>query len=440
MQRHRKWITRILSGVLAGGLALLTGCGAPAPVVEPVPSPIAGVGTGRFSETGTTGTGTATSGTSTTGTRTTTSPTTSTTAPTPVGNEGTGMSDEEWKEYTSEDPQYQKNQDKEDNREPESKPSNVLPPDIPPPTSNTTTATTTAATTVKTTSTTVSTVPSSSQTGSAGTTTTTTTTTKPTTTTTTKPSPPQNGWYVWDGKTYYYKNGKPLTGYQDLGDTRNGGLRYYFDANGVLSSKAGIDVSTYQGIIDWNKVKAAGIDFAMIRVGFRGYGSGSLNEDVQFERNIKGAHAAGVKVGLYFFTQAITVEEGRAEAQFVLDRVKKLGIPVTYPIAFDTENIVDPTARANNLSAKLRTDIALAFCQTIEAAGYDAMVYSYRSWLLYNLDLSRLTKYDTWMAHVAATTDFAKPYTMWQYENQAKVNGISGDVDLNLSFVDYAAR
>lgn len=219
-----------------------------------------------------------------------------------------------------------------------------------------------------------------------------------------------------------------LTGWQTID-----GLKHFYNNEGIRVSKAGVDVSKYQGNIDWNAVKAAGVDFAMIRLGFRGYGSGALVLDSYYLQNIRGAEAAGLSVGVYFFSQAITETEAVEEASMVLQYVR--GYHITCPIAFDTE-FVDADARANNLSASDRTTIALAFLQTIENSGYTASLYANKSFLYNQLELSRLSGYQTWLAHYVSMTDYAYDYKMWQYTDRGMVNGISTGVDLNV-WLDY---
>lgn len=247
------------------------------------------------------------------------------------------------------------------------------------------------------------------------------------------PAPPTNGWYIYDGKTYLYQNGKPVTGWQVIQ-----GKKYYFDSKGVLSSKVGIDVSYAQGNIDWKKVKASGVDYVMIRVGYRGYTQGGLYLDSDFVKNIEGATAAGLDCGVYFYSQAITVEEAILEADFVLKAIK--GYKLTYPIAFDTEYVSDPAARTHGLTDKQRTDFAIAFCERIKNNGYYPTIYASKSWLLDEMEFSRINgKFDIWLAHYIEQTNFPYKYQMWQYTDSGKVTGISGYVDLDISLFDYPA-
>lgn len=209
------------------------------------------------------------------------------------------------------------------------------------------------------------------------------------------------------------------------------GRLYYEDEN--YRTLTGVDVSVFQGDVDWEAVKADGVDFAMIRVGYRGSGDGGLHVDEYFKQNIKGAKAAGLDVGVYFFSQAVTPEEAIAEARFVLKKIR--GKRVTYPIAYDMEPM-DGTERAADLTMKEKTETADAFCQVIERNGYTPMVYGNPQWLGGHIDLGYLTEYDTWLAHYAHTTHYEQSFKMWQYTDSGKVAGIDGPVDMNLYFVE----
>ncbi len=243
---------------------------------------------------------------------------------------------------------------------------------------------------------------------------------------------PENGWYTVEDQTYYYQDGVAVTGLQTID-----GLRYDFSATGILLTTAGVDVSKFNGVVDWGRVAATDVSFAMIRCGIRGYGaSGVLQEDSSFVTNIQGAAAAGLKVGVYFFTQATTVAEAREEADFVLGLIQDYDI--TYPVAIDTEwSNVNHTGRADSLDVDTRTDCILAFCQRIADAGYTPAVYASKSWFYDQLDAARLTDYDFWLAHYTEQTDFLYDYTTWQYSSTGQVDGFSSDVDLNLCYKQY---
>lgn len=201
-----------------------------------------------------------------------------------------------------------------------------------------------------------------------------------------------------------------------------------------------IDVSYVQSkTIDWNKVKADGVHGAIIRCGYRGYGSGALNEDSMFMNHITGANKAGLKLGIYFFTEAINAAEGKAEAQFTLKMLKKAGVKLTYPIAIDTENInaKNPVPRANStkLSAVKRTEAIKAFCEEIKANGYEPMIYASTEWLNNQLIMSKLP-YKVWVAQYNTKVTYKGSYVIWQYSSVGKVNGISGVVDMNHSYIN----
>ncbi|MEG2192081.1 MAG: GH25 family lysozyme [Oscillospiraceae bacterium] len=240
------------------------------------------------------------------------------------------------------------------------------------------------------------------------------------------------GWQTIDGKKYFFnKNGDKVTGTQVIQ-----GITYYFDKDGAMGSRIGVDVSKYQGNIDWAAVKASGIEFAIIRAGYRGYGSGVLVEDPYFRSNIKNATAAGLKVGVYFFTQAITSQEAVEEASMVLDAVK--GYNLAYPIFFDTEySTSSKTGRADGLSKNHRTSVAKAFCETVRNAGYKAGVYASKSWFYNQLEYSQVAPYSIWVAHYASATDFVHRYDIWQYTGSGTCAGIGGAVDLNIGYSAY---
>lgn len=206
--------------------------------------------------------------------------------------------------------------------------------------------------------------------------------------------------------------------------------------NDGLQSKIGIDVSEYQGIIDWKQVKGAGVDFAMIRAGYRTYGGGVITLDNSLITNIDGAAAAGIDVGVYFFSQAITPEEAIEEADAVLDAVA--GRNITYPIVFDWEIIYDDTARTDKMTVEGLADCCVTFCERVKSAGYTPMVYQNTSTSTHKLDLPRIKDYEFWLAEYTDFPTFYYEYDMWQYSSEGKVAGIEGNVDLNICFKDYA--
>lgn len=234
------------------------------------------------------------------------------------------------------------------------------------------------------------------------------------------------GWQQIDGVTYYYDpvTHEPVTGNQVIqGDV------YTFGADGALNRTArGIDVSKFQGTIDWNAVKADGITFAIIRCGYRGYGTGALVEDSTYRQNIQGAINAGLKVGVYFYSQAINEAEAVEEASMVLSLVSGYSLPLG--VYYDTESVAG--GRANAISAAQRTACAVAFCETIRNAGYKAGVYSYASWFYNALNFANISKYNIWIAQYRDTLSFNYKYNIWQYTGSGRVNGISTAVDMNI--------
>ncbi|MFV0496762.1 MAG: glycoside hydrolase family 25 protein [Candidatus Fimivivens sp.] len=213
------------------------------------------------------------------------------------------------------------------------------------------------------------------------------------------------------------------------------GIRTY-EPNGEDISLLGIDVSSYQGIINWGKVKADGVDYAIVRLGYRGYGTGSIRLDDRYETNMAQAISADVPVGVYFYSQAITVEEAEEEAQFVLDNLSDFDI--TYPVVFDMEEVDDAAARTNGLTQAERTAITIAFCEKIKAAGYTPMIYGNIRWMIIHLDLAELEGYDKWFAQYFKQPFFPYDFSMWQYTARGTIDGIDHEVDLNLGLVDYA--
>lgn len=205
----------------------------------------------------------------------------------------------------------------------------------------------------------------------------------------------------------------------------------YMDGANVISHK-GIDVSRFQGNIDWNAVAQDGVEFAFIRVANRGYGTGKLVEDEKFETNLEGALAAGIHVGVYIFSQAITEEEVLEEAGLVMDKLAPYNVKC--PIVIDVEKTLDSTGRMNQLSVEERTNLTLLFCQTIEQAGYKPMIYHNLEMGAVLIDIETLEEYDKWFAYYNDDMYYPYEYKIWQYSDKGKVNGIGSDVDLNISF------
>lgn len=218
--------------------------------------------------------------------------------------------------------------------------------------------------------------------------------------------------------------------------SEDGELTYQEDGK-VITSK-GIDVSKYQGNIDWDKVKADGVDYAFIRVGLRGYRTGEINLDEKFERNIENAHDAGVKVGVYFFSQAINVEEAIEEAEFVIEQLDPYSDMVDYPVVMDVEKISSGDGRMNNLTKEERTQIVLAFCERIADEGYTPMIYGNLELFGLMVDMEELEKIEKWYANYDPTSVyFPYDFKIWQYSAKGSVDGIKGDVDMNVSFKEW---
>lgn len=205
-----------------------------------------------------------------------------------------------------------------------------------------------------------------------------------------------------------------------------------FNESGEKLSRFGIDVSSYQTDINWYAAASDGVEFAMIRAGYRGYESGALCEDRYFRRNMEGASAAGVDIGVYFFSQAITAEEAAEEADYVIALLDEVNIPVAMPVVFDWEfpTDEDPT-RTDGITGDIQTACCTAFCEKIAAAGYEPMYYATVNTAIFRYDMGVL-EYPLWIAEYSADTDFVYDFGMWQYSCSGVVDGIEGLVDLNI--------
>ncbi|MDE6621906.1 MAG: Ig-like domain-containing protein, partial [Lachnospiraceae bacterium] len=241
------------------------------------------------------------------------------------------------------------------------------------------------------------------------------------------------GWQTIDGKTYYYdKNGNVVTGTQIIQ-----GVTYNFGSDGAIATSVngstfGIDVSRHNGTIDWNAVKASGVDYVIIRCGYRGSSTGVLIEDQNFKTNIKGATEAGLKVGVYVFSQAVNEVEAVKEASLAVSLVK--GYNLTYPIFIDTES---SGGRADKIDKATRTAVVNAFCQTVASAGYKPGIYASKTWFEDKLNMGAIGSYKIWLAQYSATPTYKGRYDMWQYSSKGKISGINTDVDLNYSYLGY---
>ena len=239
------------------------------------------------------------------------------------------------------------------------------------------------------------------------------------------------GWQTIDGRLYFFDAaGNKVTGEQVIQ-----GAKYNFASDGSLvtgSGSFGIDVSKWNGTIDWTAVKNSGVNYVIIRCGYRGSSTGALVEDPKFKANIQGANAAGLKVGVYFFSQAINKAEAVEEASMTIELIKKYKI--SYPVFLDVEG---SNGRGDRIDKATRTDVIKAYCETVQNAGYTAGVYANKSWLNDKIDAGQLGKYKIWLAQYAATPTYTGRYDMWQYKSTGKISGISGNVDLNISYLGY---
>ncbi len=244
-----------------------------------------------------------------------------------------------------------------------------------------------------------------------------------------------HGWQDIDGHTYYFdKNGTPVTGDQTIL-----GVKYHFGSDGVLakgSGELGIDVSTWNGSVDWNAVKNSGISFAIIRCGFRGTATGVLVEDSRFHTNMKGALNAGLKVGVYFYSSAVNDVEAVEEASMAATLCS--GYKLSYPVFLDVERSSSGGGRADGLSPSDRTAVIRAFCATMENSGYKAGLYANKNWMEDMIDTPSLSNYRLWLAQYAAAPTYSRTrFDIWQYTSKGSIGGISGRVDLNISYLNY---
>ena len=252
-----------------------------------------------------------------------------------------------------------------------------------------------------------------------------------------EPVDPHEGQvYIYDGFDWIWMT--PLPGVEansltaeDFSD-RSGCTTYTGSDYQVLR---GIDVSEHQHEIDWAQVAASGVDYAYVRLGYRGYTEGGLFEDPYFRANVEGALANGLQVSVYFFSQAISVQEAIEEAEYVLARIRDYNI--TLPVVYDWEKINGETAaRTDNLDFSILNDCAVAFCDTVKNTGYEPAIYFNRHLGYYGYDLSRMTDYDFWFALPESSfPNFYYAVDMWQYSFTEQVPGIAEPTDMNLMFI-----
>lgn len=217
------------------------------------------------------------------------------------------------------------------------------------------------------------------------------------------------------------------------------GLKKYVDGGKTLSY-LGADLSKYNGDVNFASMKAAGVDYVMIRVGSRGYNTGKITLDEKFNDYIKAASEAGLQIGVYFASQAISQEEASQEADFVLQNLAPYQTSITYPVAFDMEFAANDEARIDGLRTADRTAIATTFLNKIKNAGYIPMVYGNKEWLIKEVDMTGLQQYDVWLSQEEEAPDYPYQFAMWQYTTNGVLNGVPGDVGLDISFVNYSER
>lgn len=213
-------------------------------------------------------------------------------------------------------------------------------------------------------------------------------------------------------------------------------MAYYESGRSV--SYLGADLSKYNGDVDFQALKESGIEFVMLRLGSRGYGSGQIMLDEKFDEYMNKASEAGLEIGVYFFSQAITAEEAVEESNFIIQTLTERHI--TYPVAFDMEYVQNDKARVEVLSKEEKTAVARAFLENIKAAGYKPMIYGTKEWLIKEINLTKLTDYDIWLSQQKDIPDYPYKFQMWQYTTEGDIPGVEGDVDLNICFVDYGEK
>lgn len=209
-------------------------------------------------------------------------------------------------------------------------------------------------------------------------------------------------------------------------------------SDSVSRSITGIDLSKYNGSVDFAKVKSDNISFVMLRLGARGYESGTIALDDKFVEYAQGCIENDIPMGAYFYSQAVNENEAVEEANYTVGAITNFGI--TYPVAIDVEKVDSANYRTKDVTVSERTKYVKLFCDTVSAYGYKPIIYAKRDMLITGLDLKELIDYDIWLADTNVPTDFPYKYKMWQYSNNGSVSGISGSVDLNIMFEDTAER
>lgn len=233
---------------------------------------------------------------------------------------------------------------------------------------------------------------------------------------------------------YLTKNTLDFTKMED-----KAGLKRYME-NGRKTSYVGVDISKHTGKVYFPSLKAAGVDYVMIRLGSRGYSTGQITLDENFKENIEGAIEAQLDVGIYFYSQAISQDEAVQEANFVVQNLEPYRGKVKYPIAFNMGFVSNDKSRIEGLSREDKTAVSVSFLDAVRAAGYVPMVYGDKEWLIKEVDLTKLQDYDVWLSQEEEIPDYPYRYAMWQYNTDGVLNGIDGGADLNVCFVNYSER
>ena len=233
---------------------------------------------------------------------------------------------------------------------------------------------------------------------------------------------------------YLTKNTLDFTKMED-----KAGLKRYME-NGRKTSYVGVDISKHTGKVYFPSLKAAGVDYVMIRLGSRGYSTGQITLDENFKENIEGAIEAQLDVGIYFYSQAISQDEAVQEANFVVQNLEPYRGKVKYPIAFNMGFVSNDKSRIEGLSREDKTAVSVSFLDAGRAAGYVPMVYGDKEWLIKEVDLTKLQDYDVWLSQEEEIPDYPYRYAMWQYNTDGVLNGIDGGADLNICFVNYSER
>ncbi len=241
------------------------------------------------------------------------------------------------------------------------------------------------------------------------------------------------------GKKTYYEILKdvPQNDYDFENDliNENGILSY---KNSKRESIKGVDLSKYNGTVDFNKLKESGVGFVMLRLGSRGYGTGKITLDEKFVEYAQNAQMAGIQIGAYFYSQAVNETEAVEEANYIVGAVS--GFNVRYPIAIDIEKVEGDEARTDKLTSKERTAVVKAFCDTVKGYGHKPLIYASKEMLVAGLDLEELKDYDVWLSDESIPTDYPYKFSMWQYNKKGSIDGITGDIDLDMCFINYEQK